>query len=117
MQLCREHGEVLKQVSGQLADLQTNVAVLIVEAKSLQASNSGEHHAITANLAQHGDKIELLDTAIRGNGRAGLKERMGHVERFIGGLERFRLTILIATVTAVASGVVTLVIAMVHNAK
>lgn len=90
----------------ELADLSTNVAVLISEVKSWKVTNEQDHKHIAETVAGHTKQLELVDLAIRGNGHRGLKARMESVEEFLRGIKKLTWILIGAAAVAVISAVV-----------
>ncbi len=103
------------EVSELLADLNTNVAVVQADVKAMLAANEKAHTHFAEAIKTHSEALMLLDQSIRGNGGAGLKERMNVLEQDKDARGRWKWTIIIATITAVAAATVTLVLTVITN--
>jgi len=94
----------------ELADLTTNVAVLISEVKSWKMTNEKDLTQITKSLEAHTKQLERVDLAIRGNGRRGLKARMESVEEFLRGIKKLTWILIGAAAVAVLGAVVAVLV-------
>ncbi len=97
-----------------LADLNTNVGKVQSDTSAIRAQNDEAHKRFSESLERHTAKLTLLDNSIRGNGGAGLNERMNRAEWFIRGVRRFRWLLIGAALTTLGAMVLTLIVAFVH---
>lgn len=96
-----------------VADLNTNVATLTTEVKAWRSSNDEAHTRFAETLKDHGEQLKTLDNSIRGDGGAGLNERMNRAERFMGSANKLKWLFVGGTITVIGTGIVTLIVAFV----
>ncbi len=98
-----------------LADLNTSVAVIQADVKAGNLANHEAHERFAESLTTHTIKLETLDNSIRGNGGAGLNERMNVVEKDKDERDHLKRTIFVATIIAVVGAIITVVVAVITN--
>ena len=98
-----------------LADLNTNVATVQSDVSSMLAANTEAHTRFAETLKDHSEQLKTLDKSIRGNGKAGLSERMNRADKFMANFGKMGWAVIIATIFAVVGATVTVIVAFVTN--
>ncbi len=102
-------------VQSLLSDLNANVATVQSDVNSLLSANKADHGRFDDTLKAHSEALKMLDRSIRGNGKAGLNERMNRAEWFIRGVRRFRWLLIATAATTIGATILTVIIAFLQQ--